>query len=212
MVENQVVVSKNKEIIPFYLNENKIVRPNCKICKHEDREEIEQLYENQPRKNWTQLKTKLKNDKDFDITINAIKNHMINHYEIENKNKDLSEYSKKVQEYTEMQTDKISALRTKKAILEKELYDIGAKGDELDIIERRRNAEIMNKIAKTLLEYENKIQEYESEYEPVTLVFKQLNIIIKDEIKRNDDNTTKRTLKEVLERLKNDIGDMLIKE
>ena len=211
MSYNEMIVSKNKSnsnIIPYSFSTDKIINKKCKLCTCEFRKEIEEKYENQKRKNILEIKKWLENEKDFHITNNAIKNHMEYHYGIEKRNIILSEYTKDVQKFINMRPNKISALKSRMAILDREMLTIASKGEELDIVERRKNAETINKLMNTLLTYETKLEEYEDKFEPVAIVFNQLKIIINEEIEHTPNS--KKILSTVISRLKEGpVGEML---
>jgi len=210
MAENEIVVvdKSNTNIAPYSFSTDKIINKKCKLCKCEFRKEVEEKYEGQPRKNLLEIKRWLKAEKDFSITVNSIKNHMVFHYGIERRNIILTEYTKDVQKFMKMRSNRTSALKARIAIIDKEMLTIASRGDELDLPERRKNAETVKKLADTLLVYETKLQEYEEKFEPVTIVFNQLRIIIEDEI--TIDRKSKKILSTVLTRLKEGpVGDML---
>jgi hypothetical protein len=211
MGENEIVVANqdNTNVIPYSFSTNEIVNKKCKLCNCEFRKETEERYEGQKRKkNISEIKRWLKEEKDFDITVNAINNHMIYHYGIRRRNAILKEYTEDVQKFMDMRSDKVSALKARIAIIDKEMLTIASKGDELNLIERRKNAETIKKLADTLLVYETKLQEYEEKFEPVTIIFNQLRIIINDEI--SHDRGSKKILSTVLNRLKEGpVGEML---
>ena len=210
MAENEIVVvdQSNTHIAPYSFSTDKIINKKCKLCNYEFRREVEEKYEGQKRKNLLEIKRWLKAEKDFSITVNSIKNHMVFHYGIERRNIILTEYTEDVQKFMKMRSNRTSALKARIAIIDKEMLTIASRGDELDLPERRKNAETVKKLADTLLVYETKLQEYEEKFEPVTIVFNQLRIIIEDEI--TIDRKSKKILSTVLTRLKEGpVGDML---
>lgn len=195
--------------VPYKFDSSKIVSKRCKLCQHEDREEVEEWFENQRRTNYTEIKNKLAEEKNVSISINAIKNHMIYHFKAAERKSTLTEYTDDIQKWVSMQTNKVASLKTRIAILEREMMYIGAEGEDLDLIERRKNAEAIRKLAETLLTCDSKLKEYDEEMEPVRVVFNQLKIIVKDEMAIIDSASTKKTLIKVMSRLKENVGDMM---
>ena len=210
MSENEIILVNqgNTTVVPYSFDESQIVRKKCVLCNCKFRTEAEDWYEEQGRKNYSLIKRKLKSDKNTDLSINSIKNHMLYHYEAVNTKVILSEYSQDVQGWVNMQTNKMSALKTRIGILDREMITIAAAGEGLELSERRKNAETIKKIADTILTYETKLQEHEDQLEPVTVVFNQLNLIIQDEMKTVESNKTKRVLVSIMDRLKENVGNI----
>jgi hypothetical protein len=211
MSKQEITVTTNSlNKIPYQFDNTRIINKKCKLCNCDFRDEVEAWYDAQPRKNYTALQSRIKNEKNFDISTVAIKNHMVYHYKIAQSAESLGEYAVELQRWMGLQTNKVTSLKTKMAILEREMVIIASAGDELDIIERRKNAETVKKIADCLLAYETKMQDYEKQLEPITVIFNQLKIIINDEMANITSSQTKRVLGSVLQRLRDNIGDMMV--
>lgn len=197
-------------MVPYKFDASKIVRKNCKLCQCEFRDEIEEWYDVQKRKNYSAIKSQLETDKDMKISVNAIKNHMLYHYKAVERKSTLTEYVSDVQDWVSMQTNKVASLKTRIAILEREMMVIASEGEDLDLVERRKNAETIKKIADTLLTYDSKLKEYEKDMEPARIVFNQLKIIVKDEMKNVESASARQTIIKVMTRLKENVGDMIV--
>ena len=131
------------------------------------------------------------------------------HYKAIQNNESLQEYADDVQKWVGMQTNKVSSLRSKIAILEREMFTIAQQGEELDVAERRKNAEVIKKLVETILVCQDKLKEFEEEVKPVNLIFNQLSIIVKDEMAHVENTKTKKVLSTVLDRLKDSVGTMI---
>ena len=215
---NIVVVDSNKDIVtlnninvvPYLFSSDRITKVNCKICQSKLRDKVEEIYENQTRKNYAEIKRKLKNEDDFDISIPAVKNHLIFHYKMTQDNVSLQEYTEDVQKWVNMQTNKVASLKSRIAILTKEMMTIDHLSVDLDIIERRKSAETVKKLAETILTHEDKLNDFYEETKPVNLIFNQLQVIVKDELQYIESPKTKKVLSNVLSRLKDSVGDMIV--
>lgn len=209
----EIVVSEetvDSNIIPYFFSIDKIEKPNCKLCQSEFREEAEEIYESQTRKNYTEIKNKLKERHDFDISMPAVQNHIIYHYKITQNNVSLQEYAENIQGWVNMQTNKVAALRARIAVMEREMFSIAQQSEDIDLTERRKNAETIKKLAETILTYENKLSDFHEQAKPVNLIFNQLKIIVNDEMQHIESIKTKKVLSKVLTRLKDSVGDMVI--
>lgn len=212
MTEKKSVLAKSETknvISPYVFSNNRITKTNCKLCNSELREEAEAMYEGQRRKNYTEIVGHL-STKGVLISVNAVKNHMLRHYEKEQRNLVLSEYSQDLEEWMKIHDNKLEALRARIAILDREMATIASIGEELDIIERRKNAETIKKIAETILSHEEKLKEYEEQLEPARVVLNHLKDIITDELKEVSDDRTKRVILNIMTRLKGNIGELLV--
>ena len=212
MGESEIIKAEqqqqNTNIVPYTFKEGRINKKGCKLCECGFREEVEIWYELQPRKNISEIKRRLKSEKDFDIHFGSIKSHILFHYLGEKRNALLAGYTQDVQEIVDMRTNNISALKSRIAILDKEILEIAAEGAGLNIDERRKSALVINKISETLLKHEEKLQEYEGSLTPVTIVLNHLSIIIKDEVEHIDSNIAKKSLVTVLSKLKERVSGM----
>jgi len=210
--QNSIVVAntQNPNIVPYMFSLDRIEKPNCNLCQCNFRDEAEDIYENQKRKNYSEIKRKLKNDHDFDATVNGIKNHMLYHYKAMQNNASMQEYADDVQKWVNMQTNKVASLKTRIGIMEKEMFAIAQAGEELDIVERRKNAETVKKLVETILLLEGRLSEYAEEIKPINLVFNQLKIIVSDELAHVDNMKAKKVVSTILTRLHDSMGDMMV--
>lgn len=210
--QNAIVVTNavNTNIVPYVFSLDRIERPNCNMCQCDYRDEAEDIYENQKRKNYSEIKRLLKDDHDFDATVNGIKTHMLYHYKVTKNNVGKQAYADDIQKWVNMQTNKVAALKARIAILDREMFTIAQESEDLDIIERRRSAETIKKLVETILLLESKLSEYAEEIKPVNLVFNQLKIIVSDELAHVDNQKAKKVVSTILSRLHDSMGDMMI--
>ena len=80
--QNSIVVTNetNTNVVPYIFSLDRIDKPNCNLCQCDFRDEAEELYDNQKRKNYSAIKRMLKDDHDYESTVGGIKNHMLYHY------------------------------------------------------------------------------------------------------------------------------------
>jgi len=90
------------------------------------------------------------------------------------------------------------------------MFTIAQISEDLDIIERRKSAETIKKLADTILVYENKLKDFREESNPINVIFNQLKIIVNDEMQHIDSVKTKKVLSTVLDRLKVSVGDVMV--
>ena len=76
-------------------------------------------------------------------------------------------------------------------------------------MERRKNADCLKKVAEVILAHENRLSELAEEAKPVNILFNQLNIIVRDELATVQDMDTIKLVSKILERLKENCGNML---
>lgn len=196
-------------VIP-YLKTDKtgtISHPNCKFCNAECREQAENYYDNTP--NYRALVRWLKDNHDVEISYPSVRNHIIYHYKASQKYQYMEGYQDDIKKWMQMPNDRIPALKKRRAILEREMVGLGADTDSLKGDEKRKNIELMKKLADTLLTYDVKIEELYKKMEPVAMVLTQLNIIMMDVVKKSHENETKEAFDEVLSKLELSIGDII---
>jgi len=207
---NQITITNTPDVSPYLFNLDRVEKPNCIMCQSEYREEVEQIYENQKKKNYTAIQSKLKDEYDFEISRGALRNHLVRHYDKINNNATLQDYTEELQQWVEMRHgNKVSSMRARIAVLEREYFTIANQSDDVDLFERRKNAECLKKLAETILLLENKLAEISEEAKPVNVLFNQLTVIVKDELQHVDSVTSKKLMGKVLSRLKESCGGML---
>ena len=209
------IIKRNNEgegesyVIPFFKTdaEGEISHPLCKICNSNCRKEAENYYENTP--NYRALVRWLRDNHDLDVSYPSVRGHIINHYKAGQKYLLMEGYSDDIKKWMQMPNERIPALKKRRAILEREMVGLGADNDDKRGDERRKNIELMRKLADTLLNYDKQIDEIHKRMEPVTMVLTQLNIIMTDVAKKSHADETKEAFDEVLSKLENAIGDII---
>lgn len=215
MTENNEIIktssgenSEGKSVIPYSFGTAKITKTNCRLCQVEYREEVEQWYEEQPRKNFTAIKNRIKQEKGDEISLPAIKNHLVLHYDVVKKNEILQEYAEDLQKWVETQGNKVTSLKARTAALEREMMMLVSQGESLVGDERRKNSEMVRKLSETILLHQTKMDEMEEDLKPVGIVFNQLQIIVTNELKENNNLMLKKTILRIVEKLKDAVGDL----
>jgi len=201
----------NDSIIPYGDDEmsHPIVKANCKLCNSEFRDEAENMFLQQRKPNFNVILLFLKGQGE-EISFQAVKNHLVNHYKAHFRKEFLTEYSDDVKRWIDNQPNKVNAIRQRIAILEKEMIEIASEGGSLQLEDRRKNAEILKKLAESILNHEAKLEEYEKQLEPVTVIINQLKIIINNEVKQIESSETKKVLISVLSKLQNSVDGLMV--
>lgn len=199
-------------VIPYLQtdSEGNISHPLCKICNSDCRKEAENFYDNTP--NYRALMRWLRDGHDIDISYPAVRGHIINHYKASQKYLEMEGYAIDVKKWMAMPNERVPALKKRRAMLEREMVKLGSDNDDKQGDERRKNIELMRKLADTLLNYDTKIDELYKRMEPVTMVLTQLNVIMTDVVKKSHEDETKEAFAEVLSKLEECIGDIIDSE
>jgi hypothetical protein len=210
--QSSIVVTNdlNSNIVPYIFSLDRIEKPNCNICQCDFRDEAEEIYDNQKRKNYSAIKRMLKDNHDFDATVNGVKNHMLYHYKAMQSNVSMQEYADDIQKWVNMQTNKVAALKARIGLLDKYIFTISIESEDIDLFEKRKSAETVKKLVETILTLETKLSEYSEEIKPVNLVFNQLKVIVNDELAHVDSQKAKKVVSTILTRLHDSMGDMII--
>ena len=211
--ENSIQVVEENQCPLYIFDTERITRSTCTICKSIHRDEIEGWYQDQRVKNIQAIHKKAMTDKQIDVSYPAFRNHILYHYNTQKRNIGLVEFGKDIKKWVEKQTDKKLSIKSRIAILDREMVTLAEMNTEdVTMDERRKTAETIKKLAETIMNYESKLVEMSEKMKPVTIIFKQLQIIIDDELGHNQNNNVKKVLSSVLERLKDSIGDTIIEE
>jgi len=210
--QNAIVAANasNPNIVPYVFSLDRIEKPNCNLCQCDFRDEAEEIYENQKRKNYSAIKRMLKDNHDFDVTVNGVKNHMLYHYKAMKNNETMQEYADDIQRWVNMQTNKVASIKTRIGLLERHMFMISQESEDLDMIEKRKSAETVKKLIETIITCESKLSEHAEDIKPVKLVFNQLNVIVKDELSHVESTKVKKVVSTILTRLHNSMGDIMV--
>ena len=133
----------NDSIIPYGDDEmsHPIVKANCKLCNSEFRDEAENMFLQQRKPNFNVILLFLKGQGE-EISFQAVKNHLVNHYKAHFRKEFLTEYSDDIKRWIDNQPNKVNAIRQRIAVLEKEMVEIASEGSSLQLEDRRKNADI----------------------------------------------------------------------
>ena len=210
---------KKFEITPYDNQDNSkkdyiIVKNGCKLCNSPFREEAERIYEE--NKNVLKAKQfldeKMENgEKRLDVSYPAVRQHIYRHYENQENTKILREFAEDVNRYLPLQNDPEGSLRRKIAILEREMIWLAAKNDELGVQERRRNAEIIKKLADTILVYESKLIDMQTKLEPYKQVIVYLSEIVREEMGEMKDKSDQQKFIPILNNVVNQLKEKIEK-
>jgi len=91
------------------------------------------------------------------------------------------------------------------AMIEREINVIASLSEGLSLTERRKNAELMSKLASILLSYRAQVQTLETEKEPVIMVYNQFKIILQEALQENKSEESKKLVTNILTKLQNSV-------
>jgi len=158
-------------------------RKNCKLCNSKHRAEAEALYER--NNNVSSVHRFLQNDRMEDMSLSAVRSHLINHVQKPGSALLETECAEDIAHWMNLQQDHDFSLKKMIAILDREIMSIESLSDGLNLPERRRNAETIKKLMDTRLVYQSKLDEIRKEKEPIIQIFQQIQIILKETVEQN---------------------------
>lgn len=173
-------------------------KENCKLCTCEHRAEAEAYWEK--TKYNASAVVRLLEGKGFSVTDKAVSNHMKYHYSSQKRKIATKQYVGQLQEFLKVKVNRIQEINMLRAVLIKELLDIGAEGDALSLPERRKNAEILSKISSQILSCNESERKMTEDFRPVHIFVEKLTDIIEIEI-QNATPETKTKLTNVVNAL-----------
>jgi len=200
------------EMIPYDNPEEvntEIISSRCKLCNSQNKEEAEALYDQRRNMSMVQRFLDKKGEK---ISQNAISAHMRNHFGSSKTISSLKWYDRDVGLWDRLPYNRERSIRRWMSILTRELHIVASQSDILPLEDRRRNVEQVRKIIETLANCDTQLHELQVQKEPVQLIFKQLNIIVQDKLKENDDPQVRTFIVDVLEKLQQEAGDIIVGE
>ncbi|MFW6174106.1 MAG: hypothetical protein ACOC5T_10225 [Elusimicrobiota bacterium] len=197
MAKKNMSLSKiSKNLINFPSN-TKIVKSNCKLCNSKHREKAENEFE-KTSGNIKAVKRVLDNENEK-ISYLSIRNHMYKHYLGEIRINGLKDLVDDIKHFSIKGRDGKDLLIERINLLRREMYLIAENSDNVDIEDRRKNADIIKKLSDGISSLEDKIKAIEGERSLVERLFNSLSELIQDKIKTSNSKEVKSTLIEFLQ-------------
>ena len=206
MKKSQLIKVENA-VVPAVSPDEEIISKTCKLCNSDIRHDAEKEFERTRNMRGVYLYLTEKND--MDISYPAVRNHLMYHYEVKNNERLLEQYAIEVTKWKTLQAGPQEDLKRRISVLEREMMILASQSEELSGDERRKNAEIVKKLADSLLAYEVKLQAIREQMDPVNMVINQLNVIISDELQTIDSGETKKVLSNIVNKLEESITELL---
>ena len=172
------------------------------MCQSKFREEAESKFEDASH-NITVVKRFL-DEKKESISYMAIRNHMNKHYLGEERLTSVKELLEDISNFSIRGLTGKQMLIERIMFLRREMFNLAAASDGLDIEERRKNADCIKKLSDGITGLECKIQALESEYTMVEKLFEGLNGLIVTKVKTTNSKEVKKALSDLL----NEFGDL----
>lgn len=209
--KNQIV-KKGNNSYPLSVNIGKIEdsiinKTNCKFCQSKHRLEAEKEFDK-----FSNFKAAEKVFINYgeEISYPAIRNHLINHYMVFEKNVKIKEYGEQLFGWVDENRNRRAAMLERIAMMEKEMISIASETAGCRLDEQRKSADAVKKLCDTITAMEEKIAEIDNSMEPVEIVVTKLSDIISIEIKNASNNEVKRALTDILKKLAESVKDLYI--
>jgi len=185
---------------------DEIVKPNCRLCNSKFRQEAEDLAE-RGANNMTIYRYL---DKIDHISYGAIANHITHHFKVKQSETDLREYAGQLSKWSQMsQADDVLINKYVK-MLDMEATFLGSKNANVDLIERRKNNEVILKLVNQVTQLKASSRLLNAEMQPIEILFSSLNRIIEMKLKSAISPETRRALQDVIDQLKKEVGEVAI--
>ena len=181
-----------------------IERKNCKLCHSEFKAIAEEMY---GEKKGINLIHKYLKKEGVDISYPAVRNHLVFHYNEQQKQIRIQEYGKNLQKWVDRSQNREEALDERIAVLYSQMYNIASETEEESLDEKRKSAEVIRKLVDTITVCEDKLDEIRQKIEPVEIVIKKLHDIVQVQISNARQPETKDILMKVVEELSSNINE-----
>jgi hypothetical protein len=195
-------------ISPYGDGDKKINRQGCKLCASKLRAQAEKEFDD--KENVTAVVNLLK-EKGEEISYNAVKNHILFHYELPKKKAMIYEYARDVSEWVEgLGANRADAIKGRIGVLDREAVHLATASQGLALAERQKSLEVLTKIYASVEKLEKALLEVEKARDPVALVVNQLQIIIQKEAEITKTPEVRRVIVNILDQLQSKLGDMKV--
>ena len=199
----------NNSIVPI-INKEEIVKKSCKLCSSKNRKEAEECYASGKSMMFVY---KLLIDKfGEDISYPSVRNHLVMHYDVQQKALTLNEYGENLQHWMDSTQDRETELRARLAILKKQMFMLAAQTEGLSLDEQRKTAGEINKLVNAQLLCEKALDEKLQERKQAEIVIQKLNDIITMKIKNHQSGELRQILTSIINELKESMADIILEE
>ena len=200
-------MTSENNMIPIDENIDVFDRKNCKLCQSKNREEAEMAYEDGKSIKAIQNLLSAKGEK---ISYPAVRNHLIYHYVAQQKNLRLTEYAKDLKKWMENELDRESEIKARIGMLRRQMYLIASETEGSSLEEQRKSADTIKKLMEALMACEEKLDEKNSDMQPVEIVIRNLNDLVNVEIKTAKTDETKKVLGTLLDKLAKSVDSIML--
>jgi hypothetical protein len=201
----QEVFEKTSELV----NDEIIVRPNCKFCNHPARFEAEEIWAK--RHNFSAIARFFdeyhgNNPGSPKMSVQNVKAHIESHYEQQMRRIHIREYGERLSEFMQVNRSNEQRCIQLLASLELQLIEV-ASDPTLDKIKQADAMVKMTRGVTDLLEAYNKIT---SEIDPARILLDKLKTVFDDAIRNQDREDVKNILLNVVGQLEDSTRDVVI--
>lgn len=190
-------------------SDDDVVSKKCKLCNSAKKAEAELMAENGT--SVRQVHQWLLSQGE-DISYCAVNSHFSNHFGEKRNRSNLNELAVKLSRWTQVaQTDDVLFARYIN-FLDMEAMTLASENSSLSIQERRKNDELILKIAQTISLYKEQQHKLQSELRPVEVVIQTLNRIIQFKLEGTNNPDVKKVLTDIIEQLIKEVGDFHLDE
>jgi|688.fasta_scaffold259889_3 hypothetical protein len=193
------ILAKNKA-------ESVIIKSNCKLCNSAFRQEAEETYCHE--KSFTSVFRFLKSNNE-EISIPAIRSHMMNHFVDVNRQEKMKEYVEDLEKWKSISASKTERLHTYLSIVEKRIFQLASAIDEKTDQESIKQTEVLNKLIDQASSLQSALSEETERIEPARIVIKKLQEIIEIRVRSSKSPELKNVLIDLVSDLQGNIGGLL---
>ena len=200
------MTTNNKSIIPYEGDgsENIFDKKNCKLCASKHKKEAEECYADGKSMKFVQ-KTLLEEKFKEEISYPAVRNHLLFHYEAQQRNIQLNEWQQDLIRWMGSEQSRETEMKIRMAILKKAIVRIDLSSEGLSLEEQRKSSSEITKIVGAMLACEKALDEKNKEIDPARRIVVKLGEIISAKIKANASQETKAVLASIADELKDAI-------
>ena len=174
-------------------------KSNCKLCTSDFKGLAEELYD--AGKSISYIHKELMRQ-GIEISYPATRNHLLYHYNIYNNLVRVKECAQDVKRWMSFELSKENELRSRVAILKKQMFTILSESEDVNLEEKRKSAKVIKELITEMNNCEERLNKLNYEMEPVYALVQSLEVIIANELKKCTNIETKASLINIINELK----------
>jgi hypothetical protein len=168
------------------INEEDVIYvAKCKVCRSGHRDLAEEYWETKQRNSLAVVRFLA--DKGEVVSDKAVKNHMEEHYLVQQRKLMVRRYASRLKEYASLKGNRLKDIALCRGVLIKKLMEIDAASESLPLWEQVKTSDIVTKLVAGIMSCNESERKFNEDWKPARVVIEKLEQIVQVELEHAPD-------------------------